>query len=436
MTYSRICHFVEYLLPVNEYIARLFASLRYAIALSFKRSHLPYKNQYIRAIILVKGIHFYCFHASYSPFLKILISDPTVVPRVVRILRSGVILRTQFKIYECHLSFPLQFMCDFNLYGCGWIDLGEVWQRQDQGILQDDSESSQDSNFNISVYPRQSRMELEIDVSPHQILNRLNLIARNMHHEVKISDPTAANNTPLVYSVRELWEDERRRRRLRGLDSDPVMQSTPRERVGGSGGHWISEARWWQGLIDRIKADEDKQQPAGLPVRWDKNVMTTFESVEALWDEKWRRWRSPASGKSNDSGAYEYACEDARTVEGKNVDVDEDNVTFIIPDVEEVVDEEVEDQRPLTGDVEDPDDVDDDGADDYEEEEQTAKDEKAVKSEKRVNEVGHASKTVVPASKSGVHIIPSMDSQKLSGAYINPKKRPNPVTEAWNKAVR
>ncbi|KAG6376576.1 hypothetical protein JVT61DRAFT_1554 [Boletus reticuloceps] len=52
-----------------------------SIALSIKRNPTSPNSQFIRAIILVKGVHFYGFHSSYTPFLKVLIADPAFVNR-------------------------------------------------------------------------------------------------------------------------------------------------------------------------------------------------------------------------------------------------------------------------------------------------------------------------------------------------------------------
>lgn len=183
--------FVEYggkLNPenVNQYITKLSRSLNHAIAISMKRNPHSRKSQFVRGVLLVKGVHFYGFHSSYTPFLKILIADPTFVNRAVTILQSGTVMRTRFRVYESHLSYILQFMCDFGLYGCGWINLAEVWQR---GHEHNDNEITEPAIFKVSPYFRQSRMPLEVDVAAHQILNRRLLSARKIHHKLAIPSP-------------------------------------------------------------------------------------------------------------------------------------------------------------------------------------------------------------------------------------------------------
>lgn len=292
---------------VNQYIVNLIQSLNLAISVSLKRNPSSPNSQFIRAITLVKGIHFYGFHASYSPFLKIHIADPAVFNRAVTIMHSGTIMKTRFRIYESHLSFVLQFMSDFGLYGCGWIDLAEVWQRGNDAAGNNEYDTATqverthqglENDFKISPYFRQSRMTLEVDVAAHQILNRHLLTARNIHHELVIPEP-ALSPEPLVPSVRELWEDERRRRIARGLSPSPEIPKDLSERSRGAGGDWVSEARYWEEIRRRIEKEKGDERPQESGEEWERWVMTTFESVEALWEPEYKTWK-PAP-KNNDA---------------------------------------------------------------------------------------------------------------------------------------
>ncbi|GBE80756.1 DNA polymerase zeta catalytic subunit [Sparassis crispa] len=278
---------------VNRYIARLTPSLNHAIAISMKRDPQSPKSQFIRAILLVKGVHFYGFHASYSPFLKVHIADPAFVTRAVTIMQSGTVMKTRFRVYESHLSYLLQFLCDFGLYGCGWIDLGEVWERGRQEIHdeQDNETECQEAinSFGVSPYFRQSRMSLEVDVAAHQILNRHLLTARNFHHKLTIPAPPSPEE-PLVLSVRELWEDERRRRVVQGLSPSPEIPKDPSADSRGHGGEWVAEARWWEEIAKRIESERGTEKVLSS-MGWERWIMTTFESVEALWERQWRAWR-------------------------------------------------------------------------------------------------------------------------------------------------
>lgn len=244
----------------------------------------------------MKGVHFYGFHSSYTPFLKILIADPAFVNRAVTILQSGTVMHTKFLVYESHLSYHLQFMCDFGLYGCGWINLGQVWKR---GIDEDDPGLGASNAFKMSPHFRQSRMPLEVDVAAHQILNRHRLSARSVHHKLTIPASPMPSD-PVVLSVRELWEDERHRRVARGLSPTPAVPIDLSKLSRGKGGDWVAEARWWEELRAKIQREkEDNQTMVESEARWEQWVMTTFESVEALWEPEWRTWKPGRPGSKD-----------------------------------------------------------------------------------------------------------------------------------------
>jgi len=290
-------------------VAELTRSLDYAIALSYKRNPLSPKSRFVRTVLLVKGVHFYGFHSSYSPFLKIHMIDPSYLTRAATLLKSGVVMSKKFNAFESHISFNLQFMCDFNLYGCGWLDLGEVWRRGEDYFSDEepeeeapDCENTQAAQtlFKPSPHPTQSRMELEVDAVAFHILNRHALSARKIHHKLSIPGPQLPTD-PLVLSVRELWEDERRRRAAKGLDPSPELPADPSENSRRSGGDWIAEARWWEEIRRRIEAERGQEEPP-QDKGWEKWVPTTFESLDGLWEDGYRAWKPDLMGDEPTDG--------------------------------------------------------------------------------------------------------------------------------------
>ncbi|KAI0003668.1 hypothetical protein BJV74DRAFT_876040 [Russula compacta] len=227
---------------VRRYITQLTDSLNYAIAVSLKRDPQSPRS--------LKGIHFYGFNSSYSPFLKIYIVDPALMSRAVAILQSGSVMGTPFHTFESHLSYVLQFLCDFGLYGY-------VWQR---GV----DEDAEEPPFGPSYKPS---MALEFDTIAPLIMNRHNLV---------IPQPSSSSE-PLVLGVRELWDDERHRRTEAGL---------PPANSRGKGGGWVAEARW-------IEKERDT-----VAEKW---IMTTFESVEALWGDEYSQERDPYADSNGSS---------------------------------------------------------------------------------------------------------------------------------------
>lgn len=131
---------------VQAHIRKLGRSLNLAMFYSFRgrkgRTDFdPLRDQYIPYIVLCKGIPFYGFHVGYRYFLKIYCLQPKYMWRLTEILKSGAVLKTvnkgssedstksgppvqaEYPVYEAHVPFLLQFMLDFNLYGCGWVEL-------------------------------------------------------------------------------------------------------------------------------------------------------------------------------------------------------------------------------------------------------------------------------------------------------------------------
>ncbi|KAH9944384.1 uncharacterized protein BXZ73DRAFT_87292 [Epithele typhae] len=298
---------VEYLGKMNpdlvqRYVSKLKHSLNHAIAISLKRNPESVKSQFVRAIVLVKGVHFYGFHSNYAPFLKVHIADPAFVSRAVTIMQSGTVMSTRFRVYESHLSYILQFLSDFGLYGCGWINLGEVWRRGREEEDEKEEHTTPRVDFKDSPYHRQSRMPLEVDVAAHQILNRHKLSAREIHHKLTVPAPPLPPE-PLVLSVRELWEDERQRRAAKGLEPSPELPKDPSANSREPGGDWVAEARWWEEIRMRIEKERGREAPP-LKMSWERWVMTTFESVEALWEDEYKTWK-PQRKQANGNGEHE-----------------------------------------------------------------------------------------------------------------------------------
>ena len=294
---------------VGSYMADLTRSLDRAIALSYKRNPLSFKSRFVRAVLLVKGVHFYGFHSSYNPFLKIHMIDPSYLTRAVTLLRSGVVMSKKFNVFESHINFYLQFMCDFNLHGCGWLDLGEVWRRGEDYLSDEEPEEGAPDYentqavralFKSSPHPTQSRMELEVDAVAFQVLNRHALSARKIHHKLSIPGPKLPTD-PLVLSVRELWEDERSRRAAKGLDPSPELPADPSESSRRPGGDWVAEARWWDEIKQRIEVERGQEEPA-QDKGWEKWVPTTFESLDGLWEDGYRAWKPDLTGDEPPDG--------------------------------------------------------------------------------------------------------------------------------------
>jgi DNA polymerase zeta len=240
-------------------------------------------------------------------------------------------MKTRFFVYESHISFILQFMCDFGLYGCGWMDLADVWKRGVDENIQEEQES--ESSFKISPHPVQSRMQLEVDAAAHQILNRQLLTSRDLHHKLSIPAPPLPTE-PLVLSVRELWDDERRRRQAKGLNPTPEIPVDPSDKSRGPGGDWVAEARWWDEVRKRIESEKGKEEKPPEKM-WERWVPTTFESVDGLWEDEFKSWKpadedeQSSDGEKNSSSSFSaFSSHESQTQPNEvalslEIDVDE-----------------------------------------------------------------------------------------------------------------
>ncbi|KAG8872386.1 DNA polymerase zeta [Tulasnella sp. 331] len=287
---------------VNKYVFKLQQSLNHAIAISMRRNPLDPASRYIRTIHIVKGVHFYGFHCAWTPFLKIHLADPALTYRVVTILRSGGVMQRRFDVYESHLSYILQFMCDYGLYGCGELEIAQAAVREKTAA---DGVCPEDDDIDTSIFPtsshhRESNLPIELDVTAYHILNPRLLAPRNIHSTLAIPAPPLPED-PLVLSVRELWEDERKRRLAKGLVPTPVMPSdgmAPR----GHGPGWRAEPRLRAELQERM--EREKQDSYGayqLPSQdWARYVMTAFESRESLWPPAYKTW-APETDNADES---------------------------------------------------------------------------------------------------------------------------------------
>lgn len=188
------------------------------------------------------------------------------------------------------------------------------------------------SMFAISPYARQSYLPLEVDVAAYHILNPRFLQARNIHNTLTIPAP-ALPSEPLVLSVRELWEDERKRRLIKGLPPTPVMPSD------GSGGRgegpgWRAEPRLRSELEHRIERERDdglEYAPNPASRAWERFVMTAFESKEALWPPEHKKWKPAETAESPfhtpDDAEASSRSENPSTSKDDTLDLDEGFLT-------------------------------------------------------------------------------------------------------------
>ena len=291
---------------VDAYTHRLHISIDHALAISYRRNLYDGATAFVAHIGIVKGIPFYGYHVGYKFFLKIYLYNPLHITRLADILRQGTIMKKAIQPYESHLQYLLQWMCDYNLYGCAYIDCSTVKFRSPVPDHQEvrqaghhwhgqtiPTASISDSN----ELPRQSHCSIEVDICVQDITNRLEIKQRNLHHEFTKESDSSAPDEKLVHSMAGLWRDETRRRKARMGELVPgsspfppeVLVSVSADPRDTEPGGWIHEQEYFEKVRKLIidEANNHKQNVASdnfvQEKRFESQVKTTYESVEDLF---------------------------------------------------------------------------------------------------------------------------------------------------------
>ena len=282
-------------------------SIDHALAISYRRDTKDGNAAFVAYITLVKGIPFYGFHVGYRYFMKIYIYNPLHITRLADLLRQGAVLRRSIQPYESHLQYLLQWMCDYNLYGCSYLDCSIVKFRSP---IPDSSDATskiprwhdrtipEPVVVGEDVLPRQSHCSIEVDVCVQDILNRLEIKERPLHHDfVERTNPIAPDEK-LVHSMAGLWRDETRRRKARMGEDNPGSSPFPTEALVSVSadprdtqpGGWVHEEEYFNKMLEIIEAEQVFQGRETLDFATfvkhdprDKEIPTVFQSIEDLF---------------------------------------------------------------------------------------------------------------------------------------------------------
>src|SRR6478752_8287907 len=219
---------------VGAYIYRFHLSIDHALAVSYRRAQDREPQRFVARVTLVKGVPFYGFHVGYRFFLKIYMFNPIVMTRLADLLQQGVIMKNKFQPYEAHLQYLLQFMTDFNLYGCDYLDASVTRFRSPVPEYEQGSSSlhkwhsrsiSVDHITDETTLPRSSHCSIEVDICVQDIINRHKVKERPLHHGFTERTNPLPGDMKLVYSMAGLWKDETKRRKRKM--QDPTEGSSP-----------------------------------------------------------------------------------------------------------------------------------------------------------------------------------------------------------------
>lgn len=295
---------------VGAFIYRLHLSIDHALAVSYRRDQHGGNAKFVARITLVKGVPFYGFHVGYRLFLKIYMFNPMVMTRLADLLQQGVIMKRQFQPFEAHLQYLLQFMVDYNLYGCDYLEASKTAFRspipqQDQGSnsshLWHSLSIPQGSITDDPSLPRASHCSIEVDICVQNITNRKAVRERRLHHDFVERHSPIAGDVKLVHSMAGLWRDETKRRKRQlprmqqGKSPFPpdvlvTMSADPRDSQPQG---WIHEEEYRddiRNLVDREQADLGDEEVGfdtfARSTGIEEGVNTALQSVEDLYPSK------------------------------------------------------------------------------------------------------------------------------------------------------
>ncbi|KAF2488886.1 DNA polymeras-like protein zeta catalytic subunit [Lophium mytilinum] len=298
---------------VNEYIHTLRDSIDHALAVSYRRNAYDGRSVYVGHITLVKGVPFFGYHVGYKFYLKVYMLNPMHMTRFADLLYQGAIMNRVLQPHESHMQYLLQWMCDYNLYGCAYIDCSKVTFRSPVPDCSDSTASGHkwhDKSIpghlfsDQDRFPRQSHCSIEVDICVQDILNRKDIEPRPQHHDFIERFRHLQPDEKLVHSMAGLWRDETRRRRLRmGLSESSGTPFPPEVLVSVSAdprntdkGGWIHEEEFNEMIQELIHGEKEQKPDADMsfdkfvkPVRLEDLVQTAIESVEDLFPENLQR---------------------------------------------------------------------------------------------------------------------------------------------------
>ncbi|KXJ94114.1 hypothetical protein Micbo1qcDRAFT_187887 [Microdochium bolleyi] len=293
---------------VAAYIYRLHLSIDHALAVSYRRDVFDVKSKFVARITLVKGTPFYGMHVGYKFYLKVYMLNPLVMTRLSELLLSGVIMKQKLQPHEGHLQYLLQFMTDYNLFGCDYLDAKKASFRAPVPQHRDDEESlhiwhsqsvPQRYITDEADLPRVSHCSIEVDICVQDILNRHEIHERSLHHNfIEHKDPLPSD-MKLVHSMAGLWKDETKRRKRRMRNPDPGSSPFPPEVLVSMSADprnsqppgWLHEEEHRESVRKQVQQELEYGDPTlTLDTFVDEHplahtVKTALQSVEDLYPE-------------------------------------------------------------------------------------------------------------------------------------------------------
>lgn len=229
---------------------------------------VPGSRKYIAAVSLCKACPIYGYQVGYRLFYRISVLLPLYKVRLVTLFHDG---KANFQkamaknapkrfsrptVYEAHIPFLMQFLADFNLYGCGWIEVDRCYFRTPvvrPGQIGDLKEHLRpflgpDNVLNPAKFARIGRSLVEIDINAADILNRGAISQKHLHNDFSelLTGTGSSPPTGEVYlsSLKYMYEDLRYQCRQRSATQAANFhtQEDIGTQIGLGGTEWLNQA--------------------------------------------------------------------------------------------------------------------------------------------------------------------------------------------------
>jgi DNA polymerase zeta len=305
-------------LAARKVIATLRRNIDYALHASTEKDEGK-KKQYVASIVLVKAVPFYGYNVGWRPYCKVYLFDPRLITRLSKLLSCGAIMKQKFLIYEAHINYILQFLTDFNLYGCGYLECHEDKLKYRKTSSSEHYELTGTNGplepLPEDVFPRHSYSGWEVDICALDILNRNRVEARNIHQNFEERHKHNDSNFKYVSSVEELWK-------ANGCTSNQPWTMPPTIRSDYQV-QWTQEQEFRERLSELLGDEQRSRSTPGFRdilhgIPGEKYIPTAFESIDYM-----------SSFRSAAVNAREKSKRNAATRENSVLDLDMDAVRHL-----------------------------------------------------------------------------------------------------------
>ncbi|PVH17379.1 uncharacterized protein CXQ87_000264 [Candidozyma duobushaemuli] len=300
----------------EAYLSRLKNHFDIKIHESFQRKPRDGRqtsSNFVAAVEYCRGAPVYGYHLGYKQVLKVSLLSPLYKTRLVKLITSHKVDVWNYdgnlkkshgapNLYEAHIPFTSQFLADFNLYGCGFLNVEKCHFRSplvtpsqyDLSPLKDHLRHSINKGNVLSGarYPRIGRSLLELDISAGDVLNRANLVERTNHNDLSEFNKTMPSEHIYLSSLKFTFEDLKYQCTLRNMnDTSQLLHKSYSQvftKIGQDGyQEWETSARYRElvAYVARLNAatkfnDANDYYDHLIKPTLPKNVPTCFESVD------------------------------------------------------------------------------------------------------------------------------------------------------------